>query len=428
MHAATTTIATPLTLPCGVTIPNRIAKAAMTEGLADARDRPTAELATLYRRWSEGGAGLLISGNVMVDRRFLERGGNVVLEDDGALPALREWTAAGTVAGNQLWMQINHPGRQCSRFVSSQPLSPSDVQLKLAGNFARPRALTVAEIHDVIARFARTAALARAGGFTGVQIHSAHGYLGSQFLSPVTNRRTDEWGGTLANRARFLLATVAAVRKAVGSDFPVAVKLNSADFQKGGFTLEECIQVSQWLGEAGIDLLEVSGGTYENLVFLEVDAAGQRRSTRQREAFFLEYAEAIAAAAKVPLMVTGGFRTLATMNMALQEGKTDLVGIARPFCTLPDFPRQLLEGRIDRTPVDEHKLVLGKGLLGSGSRLSLVRAVNNQGQAGWYYRQMIHLARGDQPNPDHGVLGSFCRQMLNDWRLLWRRERAGSRR
>lgn len=430
MPDSATTIASPLTLPCGAVLPNRIAKAAMTEGLADAGDNPTPALGTLYRTWSDGGAGLLITGNVMVDRRFLERGGNVVLEDERALEQLKAWAKAGTAAGNHLWMQINHPGRQCSRFVSSQPLSPSDVQLKLAGNFARPRAMTEAEILDVIQRFARTAALARTAGFTGVQIHSAHGYLGSQFLSPATNRRTDRWGGSLENRARFLLETVAAVRQAVGPDFPIGVKLNSADFQKGGFTLEECVQVSSWLGQAGIDLLEISGGTYENLVFMDTgpqdsNPSSQRDSTRQREAFFLEYADAISRAARVPLMITGGFRSLAVMNQALADGKTAVIGIARPFCTQPDFPKRLMAGDIERTPVDEHHLVLGSGLLGPGSRFRTIRAVNNQGQAGWYYRQMIRLSRQQAPQPEPGVLGAFCRHMLNDWRLVLRRRLRG---
>lgn len=393
----------------------------MTEGLADSLDRPTPELDILYQSWSRGGAGLLISGNVMVDRRFLERGGNVVLENDSAMDRLQAWAKAGTVNGNHFWMQINHPGRQCSRFVNSRPLSPSDVQLKLAGNFAKPRAMSRAEIEDAIQRFATTSALAKAAGFTGVQIHSAHGYLGSQFLSPVTNRRTDEWGGSLVNRARFLLATVAAVRAAVGKDFPVGVKLNSADFQKGGFTLDECIAVSGWLGEAGIDLLEISGGTYENVVFLEVEEKESRASTRQREAFFLEYAAAISAAARIPLMITGGFRNLPTMNEALCAGKTDMIGIARPFCTMPDFPNLMLNGQLERTPVDEKNLVLGKGWLGSGSKVGLIKAINNQGQAGWYYHQMIRLARHQQPDLDVGVFSAFCRQMLNDWRLVYRR-------
>jgi 2,4-dienoyl-CoA reductase-like NADH-dependent reductase (Old Yellow Enzyme family) len=259
----------PFTLPCGVILPNRIAKAAMTEGLSDKNLQATERLANLYRLWSEGGAGLLITGNVMIDQRVLERAGNVAIDitaggDSLASRAkLQRWAQAGTVAGNQLWMQISHAGRQSPRYITQEPLAPSAVQLDIAGSFAKPRALREDEILDFINRFAQVAKIARETGFTGVQIHSAHGYLLSSFLSPITNQRTDAWGGSLENRARFLLETVKAVRKAVGNDFPVAIKLNSDDFRKGGFNNEECLRVVEWLNDSHIDLLEISGGTYE---------------------------------------------------------------------------------------------------------------------------------------------------------------------
>lgn len=423
----TSKLVSPLRLDCGIQIPNRICKAAMTEGLAERSGAPGEQLNNLYRRWSGGGAGLLISGNVMVDGRFLERGGNMVLErcriqkKPHTLDAWRALAEAGTSAGNQFWLQLNHPGRQCARLVNSQPLSPSDVQLELLSNFAKPRAMTSDDINEVIERFASTAALAREAGFTGVQIHSAHGYLGSQFLSPVTNRRTDDWGGSLENRSRFLLAVVDAVRARVGDDFAVSVKLNSADFQKGGFTLEECLQVVSWLGERKVDLLEISGGTYENLVFMDTSADGRTcmpESTRKREAFFLEYAETISAASSIPLMITGGFRTLATMIEALDEGATSLIGVARPFCVAPDFPAELLRGDIDAIPDHEQALALGRGFLGTASSSKTVRAINNQGQAGWYYHQIRRLARGSEPNEALGVLNAFCRHMVSDAMIL----------
>jgi 2,4-dienoyl-CoA reductase-like NADH-dependent reductase (Old Yellow Enzyme family) len=216
-------LAGPLRLPCGAVLPNRLCKAAMTEGLADSLLRATPRHETLYRQWSEGGAGLLLTGNVQVDRTDLERPGNVAIDvsaaqtvSDEALQRLRAWARAGTVGGNHLWMQLSHAGWQSPRYITSRPLAPSDVQLKLLGNYARPRPLTEAEILDFIQRFARAAVIARETGFTGVQVHGAHGYLLSSFLSPVTNRRTDAWGGSLENRARFLLEVVRAVRKAVG--------------------------------------------------------------------------------------------------------------------------------------------------------------------------------------------------------------------
>ncbi|MEO1367152.1 MAG: NADH:flavin oxidoreductase, partial [Acidobacteriota bacterium] len=241
---STSPLAAPLELPCGVVLPNRLSKSAMTEGLADVSGAPNERHGVLYRRWSEGGAGLLITGNIMVDWRYLERPGNVVVEDGAHAEALSRWARQGTVGGNHLWVQINHPGRQCTRLSNGRPVAPSAVQLKLGGFFARPRPLDDAEIVSIIDRYARTAAEVQATGFTGVQVHAAHGYLASQFLSPRTNRRTDRWGGSLENRARFLLEAVRAVRAAVGEDYPVGVKLNSADVQRGGFDLEDAAAVA----------------------------------------------------------------------------------------------------------------------------------------------------------------------------------------
>ena len=260
-------LARPLTLPCGAVIPNRLAKAAMTEGLATAQGVPTPALDRLYGLWSDGGAGLLLSGNIIVDGAHLERPGNVVIErepDAAMREALARWARAATRNGNHFWAQISHAGRQTQKLVNPQPKAPSAVKLGLpGGQFGQPVALTIAEIEDIVRRFAVCAAAVKEAGFTGVQVHAAHGYLLSEFLSPRSNLRTDRYGGELANRARALLEVVAAVRASVGPTFPVAVKLNSADFQKGGFAFEDSLQVAAWLEAAGVDLIEISGGTYE---------------------------------------------------------------------------------------------------------------------------------------------------------------------
>lgn len=417
-----------LTLPCGAVLPNRIAKAAMTEGLADAEDRATDALAALYRRWSRGGAGLLITGNVMVDRRFLERPGNVVIDGNGGMDQLRAWARAGTEAGNHLWMQINHPGRQSSRTSTRKPLAPSAVKLDLAGMFAQPRAMTGADIEDAVRRYARVAATAREAGFTGVQIHGAHGYLISQFLSPVTNRREDGWGGCLENRARFLLEVVRAVRQVLGSDYPVGVKLNSADFQKGGFSLEDCVRVAGWLGEAGIDLLEISGGTYEQPRLLDHTGEAesfeepQRESTRKREAYFLEYASAIQASARIPLMVTGGFRTRRAMEEAVSSSETDVVGLARPLCVDPALPRRLIDGTVEQAKSPERDLRLGPGrFLGPASPVFLLKFLNVQGEVAWFYRQIIRLARGEAPDTGLELRSALFQHFRDEIRLSRRR-------
>ncbi len=417
-------LAQALTLPCGAVIPNRLGKSAMTEGLADKHDRPTIRHERLYRTWSEGGTGLHITGNVMIDRRYLERAGNVVLEDERDLDLFRSWAKAGSVGGNHLWVQLNHPGRQCPRMVNKQPLSPSDVHLDLLGNFGKPRAMSEEDIQDVIKRFARSASLVKRAGFTGVQIHCAHGYLFSQFLSPKVNQRTDHWGGSLENRARIIRQTIKAVREVVGTDFPVSAKLNSADFQKGGFSLEDCVQVAEWLGEDGIDLLEISGGTYEQLSLIGVEPSEVRESTRKREAYFIEYAERIKAAAKVPVMVTGGFRSRSVMEKALENGEVDLVGLARPLCTQPDCSRRLIEGTLDQLDDYEQGLVLGSGFWGNNSSSNLVKAINSFGQVGFYYWQIIRLGEGKPPEPGLKVFRSFLRHMKNDFRLNLQRKLA----
>ena len=421
-----------LRLPCGALLPNRIAKAAMTEGLAAADDQANERHARLYRRWAAGGAGLLVTGNVMVDHRWLERPGNVVIEDRRGAAALSEWAKAGTCAGNHLWMQISHPGRQCSRMSSSRPVSASTEGLDLLGLFARPRALTSAEIEDVIRRFATTAMIARETGFTGVQVHSAHGYLLAQFLSPVTNRREDEWGGSLENRARLLLEIVRATRRAVGDDFPVSVKLNSADFQKGGFDLPDCVRVAGWLAGEKIDLLEVSGGTYEQPKLLgyegraETAAEPQRASTRQREAYFLDYAREIRAAYPLPMMVTGGFRSRAAMAEALASDELDVVGLGRPLCPEPDLAGRLAAGSVAGAAPPPFLRFGRSRWAGPASPLMLMKFLNVQGEMAWYYRQILRLADGLPPDPSLSIGAALAAHARDEWRLSRARRRAQS--
>ena len=418
----TSPLASPISLPNGSVLPNRLCKSAMTEGLADKFDLPTPALIQLYKTWSQGGTGLHITGNVMVDRRYLERAGNVVLEDDKNLDLFRTWAKQGTTGGNHLWVQLNHPGRQCPKMVSTEPLSPSDVQLAMLGNFARPRPMDQSDIEQVIERFITSARLVKEAGFTGVQIHCAHGYLLSQFLSPKINQRQDQWGGSLENRARIIRRIIVGVRAAVGADFPIGVKLNSADFQKGGFSLEDCITVASWLGEDGVDLLEISGGTYEQLSLIGVEPTDVRESTRKREAYFIEYAERIKQSAQIPVMITGGFRSRDVMERAIESGEVDVIGLARPLCTEPDCSAKLIQQTIQSIDCYEDKLVLGTGFWGNNSSSNLIKAINSFGQVGFYYWQIIRLSKGLTPEPRLSTFKAFLRHMTNDFKLNMKRK------
>lgn len=409
----TSLLAQPLTLPCGATVANRLSKAAMTEGLATADGVPTAELNRLYGIWSDGGAGILLSGNIQVDRDHLERPGNVVIDrepDEAMRAALASWAQAATRNGNHFWAQISHAGRQTQKIVNKAPKAPSAVKLGLpGGQFGQPVAMTEQDIVEVIRRFGLCAAAVKEAGFTGVQVHAAHGYLLSQFLSPRSNQRTDQYGGTLANRARALLEAVAAVRKAVGPKFPVSVKLNSADFQKGGFAFEDSLQVVQWLEQAGVDLIEISGGTYEQPKLLGLQGMEEEEqqqvaaSTQLREAYFVDFAKAMQEKVNVPLMVTGGFRQRLVMEQALQTGSADIIGLGRPLCVMTDAPKQLFEG-LDELPRYEESLSLLPNLLAFLTNIKLVRAMAGFAVQYWYYGQIDAIGRTGKANTELTVL------------------------
>ena len=409
-------LGTSLTLPCGATLPNRLAKAAMTEGLADIYGRPTPELERLYGLWSDGGAGLHISGNIQVDADHLERPGNVIIDsapDEEMIAALKRWTAAATRSGNHFWAQISHAGRQTMKAVNPKPKAPSAVKLGLpGGQFGTPVPLSEEEILNLIGRFGQAARICKETGFTGVQIHAAHGYLISQFLSPRSNLRDDRWGGSLENRARFLLFTVNTVRQLVGSEFPVSVKLNSADFQRGGFAFEDSLQVARWLQNAGVDLIEISGGTYEQPKLLGIEGLEAEEpqavaaSTLAREAYFVDFAKAMKNELSVPLMVTGGFRSKSAMEQAIKSGAADLIGIGRPLCTMTDAPKRLLGG-MAILPKFVSQLKLFPDWLGVLRKVKMLRLIEGFATQYWYYAQLYALGKTGRPNIDQSVFASF---------------------
>lgn len=393
----------PLTLPCGALLKNRIAKAAMTERLSNRDSKANLHHTNLYRKWAESGAGLLITGNVMVDGRYKESSGNIVIEDERGLKELQSLTANGLRGANHLWAQINHAGRQSTIFSTFKPIAPSAVHLKKLMLFAKPRALTIEEIKNVIDRFVNTAIICKKAGFTGVQIHGAHGYLISQFLSPNTNLRTDEYGGSIENRSRVLLEIISKIRIELGKHFPISVKLNSADFQRGGFNEEDALYVIEKLHELKIDLLEISGGTYENTVFLT--KRSERESTRKREAYFMDFAAKIRKHTNIPLMVTGGFRTLDFCEQVLENKELDMIGFARPFLIDERFPANFVNG-------------VSKYIQDASFKFK-IRKLADFAEAGFYDYQIHQIAK-DKPlkpnyNPYIGVLRFTKNELLKGW-------------
>lgn len=394
-------LAQPFTLPNGTVIKNRLLKSAMSEALCKRDGAATPELIKLYGAWADGGIGLCITGNVMIDQRAMGEPGNVVIEDDEHLAALQAWAQAATRNNTQCWVQINHPGKQAPKGLNKETVSPSAVPFRsdMKAFFATPRELTDAEVHGLIKRYATAAAIVKKAGFSGVQIHGAHGYLVSQFLSPHHNRRTDAWGGTAEKRRAFVLAVYRAMREQVGPDFPIGIKLNSADFQRGGFTEEESLDTIRALSDAGMDLIEVSGGTYEApaMTGIKADKSPVKDSTRQREAYFLAFAEKARQAVKTPLAVTGGFRSAQGMAEAIQSGAVDFVGLARALAIEPAVPLRLLAGQ---APLHQVKPL--KTGIPPIDKMGLM-------EVSWYTGQLKRIGRGQAPKPNESPLWVFLK-------------------
>ena len=378
-------ICSSFTLPNGSVLKNRIAKSAMSENFGTRHHAPSKGLINAYKVWVKGNPGLLITGNVMVDSMALGEARNVVVEDYKDFELLKEWARTAKGTGVHLWPQINHPGRQALAAINRETVGPSAISLNIGRAtkmFQLPTALTEEAIWKIIKRFGNTARIMKEAGFTGCQIHGAHGYLVSQFLSPNSNIRTDQWGGSLNNRARFVLEIYREIRSQVGSDYPIGIKINSADFQRGGFSEEESMQVISLLGNEGIDLIEISGGTYERPAMMKGD---RKRSTVSREAYFLDYIDKARKLIKTPLLLTGGFRSVSVMEKALEDGNLDIVGLARPFCLYPNLANQIFDGsvKIFETPIPK----IGIKFLDKLGGVELP----------WYELQIQRIGKGKSP-------------------------------
>ena len=405
-----TSLRDPLTLPCGQVLPNRLMKAALSEGMADKRNAPDNRLERLYTTWGRGGYGLILTGNVMVDGSQLGEPGNVVIEDERNLDALSRWAKATKDGGVPIWVQLNHPGRQSNPLdLGHKPVAPSAIAMSIPGA-PTPRELTSAEIEEIIERFATSAAVCETAGFDGVQIHGAHGYLVAQFLSPLSNQRTDEWGGDPARRMRFLIEVVRRIRTRVAPGFAVGLKLNSADFQRGGFTEDESRGVLAALAGEGLDLIEVSGGSYEQPAMMGSAAD----STRAREAYFLDYARTVRSiVGDIPLAVTGGFRSRSAMEEAVNSGECDVIGLGRPTATTPDAADALLSGRAES--VTAHQIRYGmRGLL---SKVVELKTLDGLLELGWHADQLHRMGDGLEPDLDRSRLAATVAMLRRSGRV-----------
>lgn len=334
MNASNTNVLSQnLRLPCGVVLKNRIAKSAMSDSLGDGCGAPTDAQVYLYERWAEGGLALSIIGEVQGTPDYAEKPGNLVLNAHSDPKLFRALARRGSINNATLWVQLGHAGAMADASISN-PKGPS--ALDLPGLTCG--ALTLAEIKALPEEFARTAVLANEFGFGGVEIHAAHGFLLSQFLSPLFNKRTDAYGGSLENRMRLLLETVDCVRRAVGPHFPIGLKLNATDQLEGGFHQDEALAVVTALDTTSIDLIDISGGTY----FPGAPSASDRSGSGP---YFLDFAERARPKTKIPLMVTGGFKTLQQAEAAVADGKADLIGLARALVVDPDLPKKWGMGR-----------------------------------------------------------------------------------
>tara|TARA_B100000767_G_scaffold246436_1_gene246002 strand:+ start:85 stop:1305 length:1221 start_codon:yes stop_codon:yes gene_type:complete len=388
-------------LPNGSHLQNRIAKSAMSENMGTLNNAPTKNLINAYRVWSKGEPGLLITGNIMVDSKAIGEPRNVVVEDYSNFELLQQWAKSIEGTGTHIWPQLNHPGRQAFAAINKKIVGPSAVSLKMGGAssmFKKPTPLIEDEIWDIIKRFGNSAKIMKEAGFTGCQIHGAHGYLVSQFLSPLSNTRNDKWGGSIENRARFVKEIYREIRKHVGVKYPIGIKINSADFQRGGFTEEESMEVLNILSNEGIDLIEVSGGTYEKPAMV---GHKQKNSTKNREAYFLDYIEKARKITDKPLMLTGGFRSAKIMEQALIDDKLDIIGLARPYCLYINLAKDILSGKLKnlKTPLPSSGIKMLDKLGGV--------------ELPWYELQIHRLGEGNEPKRELSGMAALIFSLKN---------------
>jgi 2,4-dienoyl-CoA reductase-like NADH-dependent reductase (Old Yellow Enzyme family) len=327
-----------------VAIPNRFVRSATHDFMAGEDGSITERNLSLFTSLAEGGVGLIITGHAFVSPAGKASPRQIGVHENGMLEGLSRIPEAVHRFPSRVFLQISHAGRQTKeKICGCIPVAPSAVYEPVYK--VMPRAMTKEDIKETIDDFVEAGRRAKHAGFDGVQVHVAHGYLLGSFLSPHTNRREDEYGGSLLNRSRFVRQIVERLKNTAGPDFPVIAKLNSSDFLPGGLDIEESIEVARQLESSGLDGVEVSGGTSE---------AGQGSMwpglrSEDQEGYFVEAAARFKAALGIPVFGLGGLRTLAVMERAVEQGKVDLISLSRPLVREPDLVRRFQRGEASRS-------------------------------------------------------------------------------
>ncbi|MFA0442340.1 oxidoreductase [Vibrio sp. 10N.286.49.C2] len=322
----------PLELPCGAVIKNRLMKSAMSDSLANGEGNPTEAQSRLYERWAEGGIGLSIVGEVQVDARFPERPGNLVLTEHSNIKDLQGLTSRASVNDAHIWPQLGHAGGLAFKPISL-PKGPSPLKIDefdCAG-------MSEKEVSLLPERYAGAANIAKKAGFTGVQIHAGHGFLLSQFLSPLFNHRKDQYGGSIEARSRIIVEIIDKIRGVVGAAFPIGIKVNSSDQLEGGLTQDDALEVIRILNKTSIDLIEISGGSY-------FPGAKSSSDSASSGPYFVDFAIKAKSLTDIPLVVTGGFKTREQIVDVLSSNIADSIGLGRVLILRPELPNDWIEG------------------------------------------------------------------------------------
>jgi 2,4-dienoyl-CoA reductase-like NADH-dependent reductase (Old Yellow Enzyme family) len=363
----------------GMTLANRFVRSATWEGLATAEGFATDGLAKLFADLARGNVGLIITGHAYVSPEGQAAPGQLGIDTDGHVPSLKEMVEKIHDAGAKIAVQISHGGRYALKFPDVTRLGPSAVE---SNGKVQCKEMSVEEIHRITGRFAEAGKRARAAGFDAVQLHAAHGYLLSEFLSPFFNKRTDAYGGPVRNRARFLLEVVDALRRKVGRAFPILVKLNSQEFLEGGYTVEDMLEVSSLLEEAGVDAIEMSGGNHVEGIFGEFFPARKGKPKGEEPPYYLGEARRYKEKIRVPLMLVGGIRSYEWARRILFEGYADYISLCRPLIREPGLIRRWKSGDTARSACISDNGCFNPALNGEGIYCTVDRKSERGGREG----------------------------------------------